>query len=181
MEKYIALLRGVNVGGNNKIVMPLLKSAFMEAGFQDVMTYINSGNILFSSAEHDILALQQACRKTILDTFQLDIAAAVISAADLSTALAHAPAWWGDDAEAKHNAIFTIAPETAESILATVGAAKPDYERAAQHGRVIFWSAPIKTFSKTRWSKIVSTTAYSSITIRNANTTKKLLQLSLPQ
>ena len=46
---YIALLRGVNVGGNNKIDMKQLKSAFVEAGFSDVITYINSGNVIFSS------------------------------------------------------------------------------------------------------------------------------------
>lgn len=57
-------------------------------------------------------------------------------------------------------------------------AAKPDYEKVAYHDRVIFWSAPIKAFSKTRWSKVVQTSAYDKITIRNANTAKKLAQLA---
>ncbi len=76
MEKYLALLRGVNVGGNNKVPMPLLKNAFEDVGFSQVSTYINSGNIIFSSEEKDIVALQQKCRNVILDVFGLDIAVA---------------------------------------------------------------------------------------------------------
>ena len=49
MSKYIALLRGINVGGNNMIKMADLKAAFERRGFQRVSTYINSGNVLFDS------------------------------------------------------------------------------------------------------------------------------------
>jgi uncharacterized protein (DUF1697 family) len=178
MEKYLALLRGINVGGNNTIPMPALKAAFTNAGFTDVSTYINSGNVLFSAQETEISALQQQCRQAIIGAFQLDITVAVISAADLQEALVHAPAWWGNDPLSKHNAIFVIAPAETESLLAMVGAAKPEYEQLAYHGQVIFWSAPIATFSRTRWSKVVGTSAYGSITIRNANTAKKLAKLS---
>ncbi|MCE5342032.1 MAG: DUF1697 domain-containing protein [Eubacteriales bacterium] len=174
MEKYIALLRGVNVGGNNIIPMPSLKAAFEEAGFAEVSTYINSGNIIFSSENENLLALQQKCHHAILHAFQLDIAVAVISAKDLREALEHAPKWWDKDDEAKHNAIFVIAPADAEAVMESVGEAKPEYEQVAHYGQVIFWSAPIKTFSRTRWAKIVSTSAYQTITIRNANTAKKL-------
>ena len=177
MEKYVALLRGVNVGGKNKVAMPLLKAAFEKAGFSEVSTYINSGNIIFSAESTDILALQQKCRQAIMDAFQLDIAVAIISADDLREALDHAPIWWDKDRESKHNAIFVIAPANCDSVMASVGESKPEFEQVSHYGRVIFWSAPIKTFSKTRWSRIVSTSAYDSITIRNANTAKKLALL----
>ena len=49
MPRYVALLRGINVGGKNLIRMPALKAAFEAAGFEDVSTYIQSGNVLFSS------------------------------------------------------------------------------------------------------------------------------------
>ena len=48
MQKYIALLRGINVGGKNKISMPELKMMFEDCGYEDVITYINSGNVIFS-------------------------------------------------------------------------------------------------------------------------------------
>lgn len=178
MERYIALLRGVNVGGKNKVPMPELKAAFENAGFTAVSTYIHSGNIFFSCAEKEVADLQQQCRQVILDAFGLEIPIAILSVNDLADALNHAPEWWDRGADSKHNAIVVIAPAKACSILEAVGKANPEYEKVAHYGQVIFWSAPVKTFSRTRWSKVVSTSAYSSITIRNANTMKKLLQLS---
>ena len=176
MKRYIALLRGVNVGGKNKVSMAVLKSAF-EGKFLDVSTYINSGNVIFSCDDSDMMTLQQSCRKIIKDSFHLDIAVAVITSDELSDALVQAPAWWDADSGAKHNTIFVISPATAESVIETIGETKPEYEKIAYHGQVIFWSAPLETFSRTRLTKLVSGTAYDKITIRNANTTKKLLQL----
>jgi Uncharacterized protein conserved in bacteria len=178
MEKYIALLRGINVGGKNKISMAELKNMFEKLGFFDVSSYINSGNIIFSSNDIDEEELIRKCRSEIAKQFKLDISVTVISAKDLSEALENAPAWWDSDPQSKHNAIFVIPPAVAEDIIENVGAAKTEYEQVGVYGQVIFWSAPIATFSKTRWSKVVSSDAYGSITIRNANTAKKLLQLS---
>ena len=72
---------------------------------------------------------------------------------------------------------FVIAPKKAEEIIAEIGEAKPEYESVAAHHPIIFWSAPIKTFSRTRYSKIVGTKTYQSVTIRNASTTRKLAEL----
>jgi len=174
----IALLRGVNVGGNNPIAMPALRSAFENSGFQSVRTYINSGNVLFESGCEDEETIRRSCEAAIAAAFGLPVAVAVISAQALSEALDHAPGWWGADPDAKHNAIFVIPPATAESVAKEVGAIKPEYESVASHGSVIFWSAPIKTFSRTRWSKIAGTPAYGHVTIRNANTAKKLRELA---
>ncbi|MDR3050348.1 MAG: DUF1697 domain-containing protein [Oscillospiraceae bacterium] len=177
MPRYIALLRGVNVGGNNKIAMPQLKAALEARGFSRVVTYINSGNVLLNSdwAEPSV---RQICEETIQASFGLAIAVCVISAVDLADALAHAPVWWEAGEAVKHNAIFVIPPMTAADICTQVGETQPDYEQVACHGRVIFWSAPLKTFSRTRWSKITQhKAAYAHITIRNANTTRKLTAL----
>lgn len=176
--KYIALLRGINVGGNNKVAMSELKQCFDKIGFVNIVTYINSGNVIFESDEIDTAKLVQKCEQAIEEQFGFHIICAVISADELRTALDQAPKWWGNDSESKHNAIFVIAPKTTEDILQEVGEAKPEYENITAHGPIIFWSAPIKTFSQTRYSKIVSTKAYKFITVRNLNTTKKLLQLS---
>jgi uncharacterized protein (DUF1697 family) len=175
---YIALLRGVNVGGNNKIAMPELKAAFEAAGFANVVTYINSGNMIFDS-ELDEMAVKAACEQAIAESFGLNITVGVITADELRDALAHAPDWWNTDKSSTNNAIFVILPATAESVCAEVGEAKPEYEKLACHGKVIFWTAPLATFSRTRWSKITQhKTAYNATTIRNANTTLKLLELT---
>ena len=178
MSKYVALFRGINVGGKNKVSMSVLKAAFEAAGFAEIRTYINSGNVVFRAEGEDAMTLQQMCRQIIVDTFGLDILTAVFSAEEYAEALNHAPDWWGNNAESKHNAIFVIKPVLTAEVIEEVGETKPGYEQVESYGQVIFWSAPIKTFSQTRWSQVVSArTLYNSITIRNANTAKKLLHL----
>jgi uncharacterized protein (DUF1697 family) len=168
----------VNVGGNNKISMPELKAAYEERGFANVLTYINSGNILFDS-DLGLREVKAVCENLIETGFGLKIAVGIIVAGDLADTLKHAPEWWNSDADSRHNAIFVIPPATAEEVCSAVGEAKPEYEKVSHYGSVIFWSAPLKTFSRTRWSKIVQNkTVYNLITIRNANTTLKLAALA---
>ncbi|MDR1620383.1 MAG: DUF1697 domain-containing protein [Clostridiales bacterium] len=178
MTKYISLLRGVNVGGKNKISMPALKAAFEGRGFENVVTYINSGNILFDS-DLGLREAKAACEDIIETGFGLKIAAGMITAGHLTDAAGHAPEWWNTGADCTHNALFAIPPATADEIYAAIGEAKPEYEKVFCYGSVIFWSAPLKTFSRTRYSKIVGNKAvYNLITIRNANTTLKLAALA---
>ena len=175
--KYLALLRGINVGGNNNVPMSELMACFEGVGFKNVSTYINSGNVLFESEESSLEKLVKVCEEAIEKHFGFHVVCSVISANELLDAVAHTPDWWNADSSAKHNAIFVIAPAKAEDVMKEVGDAKPEYEKVAAYGPIIFWSAPIQTFSRTRYSKIVGTAAYQSITIRNANTTLKLAEL----
>lgn len=178
MTRYILLLRGINVGGNNTVPMPELKRHLAANGLEDVITYINSGNIIFSSDETDLMLLKRTCERLIHERFGLDLNVMVISADDYREALAHAPEWWCSDPESKHNAIFVIPPATVTDVYETVGAAKPEFEKVAHYGQVIFWSAPISTFTRTRWLGIVGSACYASVTIRNGNTARKLAELS---
>lgn len=178
MEKYIALLRGVNVGGNNRVPMGELKALFELEGFSGVSTYINSGNVIFSCEPESAESLQKRCEAMIEAKFGFFSAVCVISAKELAEALDHAPEWWNTDRESTNNAIFVISPAVPEDIYAEVGQIKPEYEKAEYHGRVIFWTAPVATYSRTRLSRIVGTPMYGLVTIRNANTALKLRQLT---
>ena len=181
MKKYIALLRGINISGKNKIAMPLLKSAFEEIGFSEVVTYINSGNVIFSSPSENKAELIQTCEAVIADKFDLTIPVTVIAVDELIEIIQHAPDWWDHEKETIHYAIFMIAPMTVEEVFAAVGEIKPEYEKNAHHSEVIFWSAPRKTYNKARWSKISSSSVNNHVTIRNANTVNKLLLMSQAQ
>lgn len=175
MIKYIALLRGINVGGKNKIEMPQLKTAFQKQGFENVVTYINSGNVIFESPLNEV-EVKAACESLIQVNCGLTISVCIIPAAELADALAHAPIWWNKEADAKHNAVFVIPPMKAEEIYAEISEGKPEVEKIAFHGRVMFWSAPSATFSNTRLTKIVHKKDYNAITVRNANTALKLAE-----
>ena len=175
--KFVALLRGINVGGKNSIKMSELRAAFERRGFQNVTTYINSGNVLFKS-DLDENATRTSCEDLIAEDFGLTIPVCVISAADLKETLAHAPEWWSKTPDTRHDAFFTLPPMSAEEICAHVGTVKDEYEKVSFYGRIIFWSAPMATFSRTRWSKISKDkTMYNAITVRNANTAIKLSEL----
>jgi len=69
MTRFLALLRGINVGGNNLIKMNDLKAEFERLGFQDVKTYIQSGNVIFSSALSDKLKLTELLEKSLSEKF----------------------------------------------------------------------------------------------------------------
>jgi len=73
MNTYVALMRGINIGGRNKISMTLLKKHTQDAGFTDVETYINSGNLIFTSSEQDPLVVSEKIEKLIKRHFDLDV------------------------------------------------------------------------------------------------------------
>lgn len=177
MGRFLALLRGINVGGRNKVTMPELAALFANNGFQQVMTYINSGNVIFESDITDTASLKASCEALLAERYPFDIPVAVFSAEEIAQAMANAPAWWNADATATNDAFYVIPPVTVQEVFDQVGQLRPEYEQVASHGRVIFWTAARKTFSRTRWSKIVQYPAYRSITLRNANTALRLAQL----
>ena len=178
MTQYIALIRGINVGGKNTVSMVALKNVLLSGGFKNVSTYINSGNVIFESAVTDLVKLVSTFEDVLSTEFSVTTRVAILSVAEIHDSWQHRPSWWGVDPGSKHNAIFVIAPADAKAVATEVGDAKPEYESIAVYGHIIFWSAPLSTFSRTRWSKIVGTTAYDKITIRNFNTMKKLIDIT---
>lgn len=158
LGKYIALLRGINISGKNKVSMPLSKRAFEDLGFLNVSTYINSGNVLFSSENNNKKEINSQCKAMIEERFALEIPVAILSLNELSEALDNAPEWWDiySDDEVIHQVIFLIPPITIEEVYRAVGEAKPEYEKVDYFKNMIFWSAPRATLSKTRWYKVAS-------------------------
>ena len=91
MKKYIALLRGVNVSGKNKVPMAMLRKYFEEIGFEDVKTYLNSGNVIFTSNEESTKKLSEQIEMMIKNQFNLDIPVLVLSKEDLVDILQNVP------------------------------------------------------------------------------------------
>jgi len=178
IKRYISLLRGINVGGKNKISMVDLKSSFERRYFQNVVTYINSGNVIFDSYM-DENSLTEICEKLILEDFGLNIPVCIISASDLEKIVLNAPNWWNKDKDYRHDAFFTIPPITTVTVIESFGNINKEYEKLAYYNRTVFWSASKANITKTMVSRIVQNKKiYNSITIRNANTTLKLWELS---
>src|SRR5215472_9506707 len=92
--KYVALLRGINVGGNNIIKMEQLKACFEEGGFQQVMTYIQSGNVLFESDEENGAKLTNAIEDTLSRTFNYSARVVIRSYAQMQRVVSEVPDDW---------------------------------------------------------------------------------------
>ncbi|MEP6710272.1 MAG: DUF1697 domain-containing protein [Candidatus Saccharibacteria bacterium] len=179
MNRYLALIRGINVGGKSRVSMSELKVELEKATFSDVFTYINSGNILFSSTEADLVKLVSKFERILKKHFDVETYVSVVSVDEFRKAVDHAPAWWGKNTATVHNnAMVVIAPASADEIIKDVGEPRSEYEKVDSYGHLIFWSAPLTTYGRTKWSKIVGTPSYKKVTIRNSNTIRKLYDLA---
>ena len=96
MKKYIALLRGINVSGKNKISMSELKANFIELGFIKVSTYLNSGNVIFLSDIDNLNVLTNTIESMIKNKFKLDIPVLIFLQKEIKNILDNAPDWWGN-------------------------------------------------------------------------------------
>jgi uncharacterized protein (DUF1697 family) len=179
MKKYIALLRGINISGKNKISMADLKAEFAEAGFSDVCTYLNSGNVIFSDDENDALVLTERAKTLIKQKFNLDIPVFIISQKELSELLAKAPQWWGtEDKEIYDNLIFAIPPNNIKTIAEKIGEPTKELEQVEICDNAAFWSFDRMKYNKAAWwKKTASTGIAEMITIRTANTLRKIISI----
>lgn len=175
MKRYIALLRGINISGKNKIPMAELKSSFIESGCKDVFTYLNSGNIVFSIDEGNEIILADKIEEMIQERFKLYIPVFVILQEELKDLLSKAPVWWGtDDKEIYDNLIFVMPSTAAEIIAEKIGEPTKELEQICICKNAIFWSFDRKNYTKANWWKKTASAGISEmITIRTANTLKK--------
>ena len=179
MKRYIALLRGINISGKNKISMSELKAGFKELGFTEVTTYLNSGNVIFLSDIDDNDTLSNKIKQLIKDRIELDIPIFVILQELLADIVNHAPDWWGEgNKEIDDNLIFLIPPLSYEEFFEEIGNPKDEYEKVHSYKNVVFWSFSRKYYQKTNWwSKTASSNISDKITIRTANTVRKIVSM----
>jgi len=177
LNRYIVLLRGINVGGNNIISMKILKDKLLEFGFYDIYTYINSGNIFVSSL-NDSKQVELDISMIIKKEFNLDIMVYVINSDTLIEISQCCPDWWNHEEDSRHNVLFVIPPLTVETVMNQIGELNPMIEKCAYTKHVLFWTVRNDSYSKSKYSKILGKSFYSSLTIRNANTFNKLVELT---
>ncbi|MDL2363017.1 MAG: DUF1697 domain-containing protein [Patescibacteria group bacterium] len=175
--KYLALLRGINVGGNNLIPMPALRESLTTAGLKNVQTYIQSGNIIFSSDSRDAVALSGLVHETIAHTFGKHIDVVVLSADAWHKIIAVAPKAWGLDPEWKHNLLVLLNPDLVQQVVDSIGAIIPNIELLKPGEGILYQSVSFADYGKSATSKLAKNPFYKKMTIRNYNTAAKLNQL----
>lgn len=178
MESYIVLLRGINVGGKNKVSMTELRQHLEKLGCKDVTTYINSGNVILrSDLDNKTLGLQ--IESMLTQNFKLDssiIRVLVLSIAQLQAIVEKKPKGFGEQMDKYHSdAIFLmgVGMDEAKSVFRP----KEGVDKVWFGDDVIYSQRVSALRTKSRLNKIVGTKPYKSMTIRSWKTTLKLLEL----
>ena len=176
--KYIVLLRGINISGKNKIDMKELKKILESNNYTDVITYLNSGNIIINSNSNKE-SIANDIKDLIKKNFYLDIPVYVIEYLELKDILEHNPTWWGTNNKYIYdNIIFVIPPTSSKDVFECIGEPAKEIDNVQEYKNIIFWSFDLNNYKKSNWWKKTATESIKDqITIRTANTMKKIIEL----
>jgi uncharacterized protein (DUF1697 family) len=178
VNAYVILMRGINVGGKNKIPMAELKLRLAELGFGGVTTYIQSGNVVLCS-DLDAAALTARIEDMLPRKFELDSSTVRVVALEYGTfkrIVEQAPAEFGKDPSSyRYNVIFFV--DSGPTAAMQQIDAREGVDMVWQGDAAVYFRNSMANASKSRLSRITQQPIYGSITIRNWNTTTKLLEL----
>lgn len=176
MVKYVALLRGINVGGNNKVEMKKLKEIMQTLSFKNVSTYINSGNILFESKYLDKEKLAKKIEEAISKKFGFSIPTVVRNEGDIKKLLNSIPKNWENNTEQKTDILFLWDKFDNKKTLGLIKQAKGIDNLIYIKGEIV-WNISRKNYSKSGMNKFIGTVVYKNMTARNINTVRKLFEI----
>ena len=175
--RYILLLRGINVGGKNKVAMSELKVLLTELGFEDVASYINSGNLLFSSVESYESCIPKI--KYLLEmNFDFSIPFTLINKEDYLKEKENLPKWWYQEM-ARRDVLFFSYYLDRSKILDFIDKSTFYNEIVYIGENAVFWGKYDESeYLKTTYhKKLIKQDFYKQITIRNGNTFEKIAEI----
>ena len=177
MTRYALLVRGINVGGKNKVVMAQLRQELTELGLEKVETYINSGNIFFTSTDPKVRLVEKleaffAVHYPFIQSFSL------LSQEDYEEELKNLPDWWTKDLARKDVLFYTEGLDVTQVIEKVDNLELED--EVVHFGKLgIFWGKySEESYYETAYHKyLLKMPFYRQITIRNAKTFDKIGQM----
>lgn len=178
MNSYIALLRGINVSGQKKIKMADLKTMFVKIGFKDVVTYIQSGNVIFRSDEKSIQGLEGKIKDGITEKFGFDVPVLVKTKAEIEEILQKSPYKKTEDLEAKKIYYVLLKNEPEKDSIANL--AQKDYpnELFSMGKNCVYLNCVLGAGKAKLTNNIIERKLKVSATTRNHRTMLKLIELS---
>jgi uncharacterized protein (DUF1697 family) len=172
--KYAALLRGVNVGGRNLVSMASLRALFEQMQFQNVSTYIQSGNILFESRQTNPLRLSRLIEDTLTKQVGFAVLVVLTTEEELERVITQAPPSFGvKPAQFHYDVAFLKPPVAATEVLSSIRL-KDGVDQAFEANNVLYFQRLKARASESYLSKLTAHPAYKSMTIRNWRTTTEL-------
>lgn len=178
MNTYAVLLRGINVGGKNRVSMADLKQQLETIGYNDVKTYINSGNVVLSS-DKDVSEIKSDIESRLPKWFELDselLKVHVVSGDVLRAVVQSKPARFGEEPTKYHSDVIFLIDIDADDAF-SVFQPHPEVDKIWKGKDVIYSQRLSAERTKSRLNKIMGSPLYKSMTIRNWNTTLKLYEM----
>ena len=175
---YVALLRGINVGGTNKVVMSELREQVAGVGYTNVRTYINSGNLLFE-AEAPREDVAQRVEDLLTNRYDFPIRVALLTAQDYLEELEGLPDWWHGEVARRDALFFTRGLDRAH-VRERIEAMELGDEAVYFGEHAVFWGKfDEKSFLKTAYHKrLLREDFYRQVTIRSGSTVEKIAAMA---
>jgi uncharacterized protein (DUF1697 family) len=173
--RYVALLRAINVGGKSKVDMPTLRAVFERVGCDDVRTYINSGNVIFRD-QRSAEQLTPIVEDAIEAQFGFAVPALIRDLDTIARLCAEIPDGWTNDSEQRTDVVFLRDEVDTPDLLDRIKF-NPEIENVRHVHGALVWNISRRNATRSNLTKLVGTPLYKSISIRNVNTARKLLEL----
>lgn len=172
---YVALLRGINVGGNAKVEMAKLKTVFEDLGLKQVRTYINSGNVVFTSTKKTT-ELVKIIENGIEKEFGLQVPVVVKSQKEIKTIVEKIPTSWVNDRTQRTDVLFLWPDIDKPNVLMSIDY-KPEIEQMLYVPGAVVWNIDRANVTRGSAVKLIGTSIYKKMTARNINTLRKIYLL----
>lgn len=179
MYTHLTLIRGINVGGNNKVPMAILRDCLVDAGFKEVKTYIQSGNVIYESEYQNAHQANSKFESVLEKNFELTELVKCVSftSSEWVNIINNAPAFWGVGEGMKHNLFIPLDNQTEQELTEVLVTKNPEIEKIEHKNGVFYQSFLTEEYGKTSNTKLLRSKAYSKTTIRNYNTSTILAEL----
>lgn len=173
--KFVALLRGINVGKSVQVPMKTLKGLLEKFGFENVVTYLNSGNVIFES-ERNSSELAQIIENELELTFGQKIPTLVKTASEIIDIEKSIPVEWNSDEKEQTYVAYLFSDVARPEIISELPIKKEYMEIFYAHEALI-WNIKRENYNRSQITKITTHTYYRRMTTRNVNTARKLAEL----
>lgn len=174
-SSFVALLRGINVGGKNPVRMPDLAECFRDAGYEEVSTYLQSGNVLFTADHEQAPKLEAKIEAMLEDRFGTPLLVVIRSRDELAKTIDAAPTGHGSP-KLRSDIFFLKHPLTADEALAEMPELREGVDSVAPGPGAIYFSRVAANATKTRIQKFMAMPVFQQITVRTWRTSTRLLE-----
>jgi uncharacterized protein (DUF1697 family) len=173
--RYVALLRGINVGKSVQVPMKRLKSLLDSFGYTNIITYLNSGNVIFDSND-DRPVIIKTIESSLKNEFGQQIPTLVKTSEEIINIKNSIPIEWEND-QTQQTYIAYLFNDIAKPELIDELPIKRQYIELIYAHEAIIWNIKRENYNKSQITKIVNHSAYERMTTRNVNTARKLAEL----